>query len=156
MNEGLCALCGEPLTDGVCLRCRIVTADKNLRRDEAPSAPAFPVRSATWLAALGLLVAVGLWCLPAAIKAFEPPSDISEGAPVTDPRTNACIRNLWLMAARLQGGNHSSEGLSCPVAKKPYRVLNPEGAWSASCPDPLGHGYSELTVSDKNPVPRIR
>ena len=156
MKEGLCARCGEPMSDGVCLRCRIVSADKNLRRDEAPSAPAFPVRSVAWPAALAVLVAVGLWRLPAAIKAFEPPKDIRDGAAVTDSRTDACIRNLWGMAARLQSGGRSSEGFMCPVAKKPYRVTESEAGWSASCPDPLGHGYSEISVSERNPVPRLR
>ena len=68
--------------------------------------------------------------------AMQPPKPIRFGTYETDPNTDRCINNLWMLAAK----RASTDKVVCPASGLKYRTA----AGGYYCPSPEMHGLKEL------------
>jgi len=71
----------------------------------------------------------------------------------TDAQTDQCIKNLWRISKLLQEGKLPGKDIVCPVSKKPYVVASIGGDTVLRCAKPGLHGFKEIRVSEKDPMP---
>jgi len=104
-------------------------------------------------ACLGIIV----YQFPRLLASFKGPQPIRMGGTyATDATTDKCIKNLWQFVYELQQGKKGAgQTLVCPASGKPYTIIpgtNPE----IHCPNPGSHGFRDIVVSKKNPVPELK
>ena len=160
----VCKGCGTQLSAGekgaeYCSRCMIERAEEYV--PEAPERPQIKreKKSRVWLVVqlTIILVAVAIMALqtPRFIAAVKGDRPLRQGTYATDAQTDQCIANLWHVSKLLQEGKVPAKDTVCPISKRPYAIKTlGEDVW-VSCPNPELHGYRELRVSKKNPVPAI-
>ena len=104
------------------------------------AAKSLPKPSAKLQAAAIILVAAAAICIygefPQLKIAIQPPKPIRFGTYETDPNTDRCINNLWMLAAR----RASTDKVVCPASRLKYRTA----AGGFYCPSPEMHGLKEL------------
>ncbi|MDX9822975.1 MAG: hypothetical protein RBT20_13650 [Syntrophales bacterium] len=167
-TEERCPRCGSPVSGAagtqedalLCSRCRIELAERQIPDSfETPKA-APPRRSmGRRIAAILLLLlslAVVAYQFPALSRALEGPRPIRQGTSETDAKADACIRNLWTIAAALQQSGDFDDRLRCPSSGKPYVAGGAGGEITVRCPNPEAHGLNALSVSRSSPVPEAR
>jgi hypothetical protein len=91
--------------------------------------------------------------IPKVISCFKEEKPIRIGTYSTDEDTDQCIRNLWSISKSLQEGEMPNEKTTCPISNKPYKKGTEGGNPILCCPNPEKHGFTEIRVSKKNPVP---
>jgi len=79
-----------------------------------------------------------------------------DGTVRTDRLTDQCIHNLWKISKHLQIEQNPPKDMTCPAGKMPYAITIVEDHFVARCPDPGKHGFVEIRVSNKNPVPEAK
>jgi hypothetical protein len=160
----ICKKCGKQLDADekgaeYCSRCMIEQAE-----DYVPEAPERPLikrakKSRAWLIVqiAIILVAVAIMALqtPRLISAVKGDRPLRQGTYATDKETDQCIKNLWHIARLIQEGKAPGPDIVCPISKRPYAIKTMgEDVW-VSCPNPELHGFKEIRVSKRRPVPEI-
>jgi hypothetical protein len=105
-----------------------------------------------------LIICVGiiLYQTPALISAAK--SDVKplrKGTYDTNGLTDQCIKNLWQISRLVQEGKMPGGNILCPASKKPYVVVKKEEDIIVRSPNPELHGFKEMRVSKKKPVPEL-
>ena len=102
-------------------------------------------------------LAVILFQIPSLRAALSPPPSLRSGVQESDPDTDACVDNLWGIAAVLREGE-SAEVLARlpftePVTHAHYTITSANGEVVVECPNPRAHGLSHLRISERSPRP---
>ncbi len=161
--EGRCRQCGRPVESGqeYCAQCMIERAEENIPESadqlsmQGKHLKSGVKRALQWIILLVCLVIIAFQVprLTAALKT-DPP--IRQGTNETDAETDRCIANLWLVARLIQDNEEIPEGLVCPLSGKPYVIQYAGDTIIARCPNPEKHGFSEITVSNNVPCPKLK
>lgn len=169
-QKNLCQVCGKPVTGDIqpddrgevlCRQCVIEQLEQDLW--QAPEVLPHPKRARetrSWRILIVILVILGVGIIayqaPKLLLAFKDPKPVRMGTYETDETTDRCIRNLWQQAYLIQQGRpDDSRYIVCPATGKSYvftRGPNPE----IHCPNPDRHGFRDIVVTKKNPVPELR
>jgi hypothetical protein len=163
-SNAVCKKCGRQLTvdeknSQYCSRCMIEQAE-----EYAPEAPERPPvkhqrRSRTWLVVqlAIILAAVVIMALqiPRFISAVKGERPLRQGTYATDTQTDQCIANLWHIARLVQEGKAPGKDILCPISKKSYVIKDTGKDVVISCPNPELHGFKEILVSKRRPIPEI-
>jgi ribosomal protein S27AE len=162
--DDMCKKCGKQFSadekDGqYCSRCMIEQAEEYV--PEAPERP--PIRrqqkSRTWLVVqlAIILAAVVIMAsqIPRFISAVKGERPLRQGTYSTDTQTDQCIANLWRIARLIQEGKVPDKDIVCPLSKKPYVIKDTAKDVVVSCPNPELHGFKEIRVSKRRPIPEI-
>jgi len=104
------------------------------------------------LAACIVIIAIQV---PRLMSSFEEKKPIRQGTYATNKNTDKCVRNLWHIARLLQEGKQPGTDLVCPETGSAYVVATNEDDTIVRCPNPGAHGFSEIRVSLKHPVPEV-
>lgn len=169
-QRNLCKACGQPVTGDIlpnergelfCRQCAIEQLERDLLQSSAEVAQLKNTRpSKTWRIVVIVFVILGMGFMayqtPKLLQAFKDPKPVRMGTYETDETTDQCIRNLWQQAYLIQQGRpDDSRHMVCPATGKPYvftRGLHPE----VHCPNPDRHGFRDILITQKNPVPELR
>ncbi|MCJ7663429.1 MAG: hypothetical protein MUO24_04240 [Desulfobacterales bacterium] len=163
--NAVCKGCGKRLSADekdaeYCSRCMIERAEEYV--PEAPERPYIKreKKSRTWLITQVaiILVAVTIMALQtprliSAVKGGDRP--LKQGTYATDAQADQCIKNLWHIARLIQEGKAPGKDMVCPISKKPYEIKNIGEDITVSCPNPELHGFKEIRVTKRRPVPEI-
>jgi hypothetical protein len=163
--NAVCKGCGKRLGADekgaqYCSRCMIERAEEYV--PEAPERPSIKrgKKSRTWLIVQVaiILVAVTIMALqtPRLISAVKGDRPLRQGSYATDSQTDLCIKNLWHIARLIQEGKVPRKDMVCPISKKPYEIKNIGEDIAVSCPNPELHGFKEIRVTKRRPVPELR
>ncbi len=168
----ICQGCGKPITGGAdkysagegdvyCGQCLIDRMEKYIK-DTPPEKPKLKRlrETAAWKVAmiviLFLCLGVMAYQVPRIGTAFQGPKPVRMGTSATDAATDKCLNNLWRLGRDLQQGRKGlDQAVVCPVSGKPYAMVagsNPE----IHCPNPEAHGFRDLVISKRYPVPELR
>jgi hypothetical protein len=171
-QEILCKECGKSVSGSIekqpgkaedvyCCQCVIDRAERYIK-DEPAEKPKLRRRRETvaWKAAMIMILLVCLGALayqgPGIRAALKEPKPIRMGSYETDAVTDKCIKNLWQIAHLIQQGRPGAvQGIVCPATGKPYVIIQGAGT-EAHCPNPGGHGFNDILVTKKNPVPELK
>ncbi len=104
---------------------------------------------------LATCLTVMVFQLPRLLSIFDEGKPIRLGTYATNENADKCIRNLWRAARLLQEGKQPGADLVCPETGNSYVVATNEDDTMVSCPNPGAHGFSEIRVSRKHPVPEV-
>ncbi len=164
--SAICKKCGEPLNKGgqgtdsdqlYCSRCMIELAEQYVPEEVEISKLKRIRKSRVWVPLLwiALLVCISIIAIqvPKLISAFEEEKPIRYGTYSTGAQTDQCIKNLWHISKVLQEGKFPGKDIVCPVSKKPYVMTNMGGDGMVRCANPQLHGFKEIRVSEKDPMP---
>jgi len=154
---------GEARREGevYCPQCIIAQAERYIRAPEIETSRLRRFRETlAWKVTLVLIVLVCLGLVayqaPRIMAAFQEPKPVRMGTYATDAATDQCLKNLWQLAADLQQGKQgTAAGRVCPDSGKPYVFVtgpNPE----IHCPQPAAHGFRDISVSKRYPVPSLK
>jgi hypothetical protein len=171
-QEKRCKGCGRPVTGGIekqpgkdedvyCGQCMIDRAERYIK--DAPIEKLKSQRfreTVAWKVAMILifLICFGIiaYQVPGIISATKEPKPIRMGSYETDEVTDNCIKNLWQIAYLIQQGQlGDAQGIVCPATGKPYVIIQ-EPNTEAHCPNPGAHGFRDILVTKKTPVPEVR
>jgi len=143
-----------------CDSCMIERAEEYV--PEAPERPQIKRerKSRAWLVVQVTIILIGVAVMalqtPRLIAALKEGQPLRQGAYATDAQTDQCINKLWHISKLLQEGRLHTNGMTCPVSKKPYKIRDTGEDVVVSCPNPELHGCMELQVRKRYPVPEIR
>jgi hypothetical protein len=162
--NALCKGCGKQLGADekdaeYCSRCMIERAEEYV--PEALERPTIKraKKSRAWLISQVaiILVAVAIMALqtPRLISAFKEGQPLRQGTYATDAQADQCIKNLWHIARLIQEGKVPGPDIVCPIRKRPYEIRGAGADVVVSCPNPELHGFKEMRVSKRRPVPEI-
>jgi len=166
-KKPVCAGCGTTekiyesggKSEVYCMDCLVKLTGDTLEENERALAQAPAAKFAFKNAAAAVLVAAALGLLafrfPAIRASFDPPASQRQGAFETDAAGERCILNLWEISARLQEGKRPGPGLACPSTGADYQVEEANGDTLVRCPNPQEHALSGISVSRRNPIPRL-
>jgi hypothetical protein len=162
--NAVCKGCGKQLSADekgaeYCSRCMIEHAEEYV--PEAPERA--PIKrekkSRIWLMAqlAIILVAVVIMALqtPRFISAVKGEQPLRHGTYATDVQTDQCIANLWHSARLIQDGKVPGKEMVCPITRRPYEIKDTGAGVVVRCPNPELHGFKDLHVSKRRPVPEI-
>jgi hypothetical protein len=163
-NTTVCKSCGKQLSTDekggeFCSRCMIERAEEYV--PDAPERPPLKreKRSKAWLIAQVAIILTGVIVMalqaPRLIAAFKEGQPLRQGTYATDAQTDQCITNLWHIARLIQAGKAPARETVCPITRKPYEVRNIGADIVVRCPNPELHGFKELRVSKRRPVPEV-
>jgi hypothetical protein len=175
VKEKYCRGCGKPIAgyggdeprpdgDLYCPQCMIERAEKYIKEEEPAEKSKLQRLRETmgWKIALAMVLCVCLVIIvyqtPRILKSLEGPQPIRMGGTyATDATTDKCINNLWQLVYDLQQGKKGTVGqtLVCPASGKPYKII-PGANQEVHCPNPRIHGFRDIVVSKKNPVPELK
>jgi len=167
-TDDLCKGCGRPLPgpvegrgDAYCPQCLMERAERYISEDQEAKPPRKPFRNTlAWkvflLLVLVLSVGVIVVQAPKIMNAFKDPKPLRMGTYETDAKTDVCIQNLWRISAMLQQGKTPGAGIVCPATGNPYKISRTGAAFEAHCPNPNHHGFKDMKVSNRNPVPELK
>jgi len=167
----VCKGCGSPVgdierqpgkdEDVYCSQCMMSRAEKYIQDTPAEKPKLQRLRETlAWKVsmALILLVSVGIiaYQAPRIWTAFKEPKPIRMGSYETDEVTDKCIKNLWQITYLTQQGRPAAgKTIVCPISGKPYLIKS--GAdWEVHCPNPASHGFRDIVVTKKTPVPELK
>ena len=164
-GNAVCKGCGKALNPDergaeYCSRCMIERAEQYV--PEAPQKPQIKRerKNRAWLVVQVAIIIIGVAVMalqtPRLIAALHEGQPLRQGTYATDAQTDQCIANLWYIAKLLQEGRLHTNGVTCPLSNKPYEITESGADIVVRCPNPELHGFKELRVSKKNPVPEIR
>ena len=164
-ENAVCKGCGTTLGPDdqgaeYCSRCMIERAEEYV--PQAPQKPQIKRKrkNRAWVVVQVTIIVIGL-----AVMALQTPrltAALKEGQPLrygtytTDKQTDQCIKNLWHISKLLQEGRLQTNGVTCPLSNKPYEIRESGTDIVVRCPNPELHGFKELKVSTRHPVPEIR
>ncbi len=165
-SPGHCVRCGKKMdafdleesANGQCLECAVKRVDDSVAKEIEKAAPK---EIPAWVKTTGLgalllvLLIVTLKNIPAVRESFAELEPISTGISPTDSATKACIALLWKAARLLQDKMELKSVPSCPAGSHPYAVDEAGNIRVVRCPNPEEHGVSDISVSEKNPIPRV-
>ncbi|MCG6536000.1 MAG: hypothetical protein L7F78_15175 [Syntrophales bacterium LBB04] len=169
-REDRCKVCGKPVNgvippgDGgevLCRQCSIERAEQFIRETpvERPGLQRLrETRSWRIMMIIFFILIVGIiaYQSPKLLASFKDPKPARMGTYETDENTDRCIRNLWQQAYLMQQGRPAAaRGLVCPVTGKPY-VIIPGSNPGVRCPNPERHGFRDIAITKKNPVPELQ
>jgi hypothetical protein len=160
----ICKKCGKQLDADekgaeYCSRCMIEQAEEYV--PEASERP--PIKrkkkDRTWLivqvAIILAAVAIMALQIPRLISAVKGERPLRQGTYATDALGDQCIKNLWHIARLIQEGKAPGKDIVCPISKKPYVIRDTGKDIVVSCPNPELHGFKEIRVSKRRPVPEV-
>jgi hypothetical protein len=167
-----CRGCGKPLAadggdeprgegDAYCPQCVITRAESYIREPAAEKPKLERLREKrVWKIALALVLVLCLgiivYQMPRLLASLQAPKPIRMGSYVTDEVADKCLKNLWQLAFELQQGKRGAgPALVCPASGKPY-VISPKANPEIHCPNPGSHGFRDILVSKRNPVPELK
>ena len=162
--KAVCKGCGKRLSADekgaeYCSRCMIERAEEYV--PEAPER--LPIKrerkSKVWLVSQLIIILAGLAIIafqtPRLISAVKGDRPLRQGTYATDAQTDQCIKNLWHISKLLQEGKAPEKDMVCPLSKRPYEIRGVGADVWVRCPDPALHGFKEIRVSKRRPVPEI-
>lgn len=162
--KAVCKGCGKRLSADekgaeYCSRCMIERAEEYV--PEAPER--LPIKrerkSKVWLVSQLIIILAGLAIIafqtPRLISAVKGDRPLRQGTYATDAQTDQCIKNLWHISKLLQEGKAPEKDMVCPLSKKAYEIRGVGADVWVRCPDPALHGFKEIRVSKRRPVPEI-
>jgi hypothetical protein len=161
----VCKKCGKQLSADekggqYCSRCMIEQAEEYV--PEAPERPSIKreKKGKTWLIVQVAVILAGIAIIalqtPRFIAAFKKEGQpLRQGTYATDKETDQCIKNLWHIARLIQEDKSPGPDIVCPISKKPYVIRDTGRDVIVSCPNPELHGFKEIRVSKRRPVPEI-
>ena len=169
-QKNLCKACGKPVVGDIrpnehgevfCRQCAMKQLEQDLWQtpDEVTQLK-HNQTTRTWriVIIIFVILAVGgiAYQTPKLLQAFKDPKPGRMGTYETDETTDRCIRNLWQQVYLVQQGrSDDTRHIVCPATGKPYvfiRGTNQE----VHCPNPDRHGFRDIVVTKKNPVPELR
>jgi hypothetical protein len=103
---------------------------------------------------LAVATAVLLWRAYVLAPLFKPEQPLRHGTYQTSPSGDRCIKNLWVLSARLQQAGLPEALPRCPSSGMSYKVRESASNTIISCPTPGEHLLDELSVSYDDPVPK--
>jgi hypothetical protein len=163
--KAVCKGCGKQLSADekgaeYCSRCMIEQAEEYV--PETPERPSIrrEKKSRTWLIVQVAIILAGIAIIalqtPRFIAAFKKEGQpLRQGTYATDAQADQCIKNLWHIARLLQEGKSPGPDIVCPISKKPYVIRDTGKDVVVSCPNPELHGFKEIRVSKRRPVPEV-
>jgi len=171
-QEMLCKGCGGPVTGNIekqpgkdedvyCSQCMMDRAESYIKdvSAEKPKLLRFRETLAWKVAMISIvLICFGIiaYQVPRIISATKDPKPIRMGSYETDEVTDKCIKNLWQIAYLIQQGRPAAgQALVCPASGKPY-LIKSDANTEAHCPNPGSHGFRDILVTKKNPVPELK
>lgn len=160
----ICKKCGKQLDADekgaeYCGRCMIEQAEEYV--PETPERPSIrrEKKSRAWLIVQVAIILAGIAIIalqtPRLISAVKGERPLRQGTYATDAQADQCIKNLWHVSKLLQEGKLPGPDIVCPISKKPYEIRGIGDDVVVSCPNPELHGFKEIRVSKKHPVPEI-
>jgi hypothetical protein len=163
--NAVCKGCGKQLSAdekgaGYCSRCMIERAEEYV--PEALERPQIKreKRSRTWLVVQWAIILAGVAIMalqtPRLISAVKGDRPLRQGTYATDAQADQCIKNLWHSARLIQEGKVPGPDMVCPISKKPYEIKGAGADVWVRCPNPELHGFKEMQVSKRRPVPELR
>ncbi|OGP52715.1 MAG: hypothetical protein A2Y65_07335 [Deltaproteobacteria bacterium RBG_13_52_11] len=116
-------------------------------------------KSKVWLVSQLIIILAGLAIIafqtPRLISAVKGDRPLRQGTYATDAQADQCIINLWHVSKLLQEGKAPGKDMVCPLSNRPYEIRSiGEDVW-VSCPNPALHGFKEIRVSKRRPVPEV-
>jgi hypothetical protein len=160
----VCKECGKTLSPDeqgaeYCSSCMIERAEEYV--PEAPERP--PIKrekkSKAWVAVQVIIILIGVTVIalqtPRIIAALKEGQPLRQGTYATDAQTDQCIKNLWHISKLFQEGQLHTNGIVCPLSNKPYEIQDTGKDIVVSCPNPELHGFKQIQVSKKRPVPEV-
>jgi len=171
-QKPLCDECALPQKDGtfICTRCIALTAardsargverrteEKDGRVKQKAARKKRKARLWTGIVLAVGIISIGVICFqaPELMSLFKEDWPIRQGTYRTDEKTDQCIRNLWEIARLLQEGKPPGGHIRCPLSHKAYVIIHTKDDVVARCPSPGLHGFREIRVSRKHPVPEL-
>jgi hypothetical protein len=164
MMNAVCKGCGRALSADeqgaeYCSGCMIERAEEYV--PEAQERP--PIKrekkSKTWLVVQVIIILIGVAIMalqtPRLIAALKEGQPLRQGTYATDEQTDQCVKNLWHISRMLQDGKTPPPDMVCPVSNKPYAIRDTGEDIVVRCPNPALHGFKEIQVSKKRPVPEV-
>jgi hypothetical protein len=163
-RKALCKGCGKQLSADekgaeYCSKCMVERAEEYV--PEAPERPSIKreKKSRTWLVVQVAIILAGVAIIalqtPRFISAVKGDRPLRQGTYATDAQADQCIKNLWHIARLIQEGKVPGPDIVCPISKKPYVIRDTGKDVVVSCPNPELHGFKEMRVSKRRPVPEI-
>jgi hypothetical protein len=164
MMNAVCKGCGRRLSADeqgaeYCDSCMIERAEQYV-----PEAPARPQikrerKSRAWLVVQLTIIVIGVAVMalqtPRLIAALKEGQPLRYGTYATDAQADQCIKNLWQISRMIQDGKKPPSDMICPVSKKPYEIRDTGEDIVVRCPNPALHGFKEIQVSKRRPVPEV-
>ncbi|MDQ1278283.1 MAG: hypothetical protein QG555_1325 [Thermodesulfobacteriota bacterium] len=170
-QEARCKGCGNPISgsfeqpgnggDVYCGQCLMNQAERYIKDTPAEKPKLQRLRETLgWRVFMILIIIVCSGVIfyqgPRIRTAFKEPKPIRMGSYETDEVTDKCIKNLWKIAALIQRGSPvEGQPPGCPVSGKPYLIKSGTNT-EAHCPNPGAHGFRDIIVTKKNPVPELK
>jgi hypothetical protein len=167
--NAVCKRCGRLLSEdepgadkerSYCGSCMIELAEEYV--PEAPERPQIKreKRSRVWLVVQVAIILAGVVIMalqtPRFIAAFKKEGQpLRQGTYATDKETDQCIKYLWHISKLLQEGKVPGPDIVCPISKRPYEIKGAGADVVVRCPNPELHGFKEIRVSKRRPVPEI-
>jgi len=102
------------------------------------------------ITAVALIFAI----VPAAISSTTP-GPVHLGAQNVDKGTNACLENLYTLAADKLAGRASPANITCPECGKPYIYTQYKGITTIECPSPAAHEHTRIYIRTDQRVPVV-
>jgi hypothetical protein len=169
-QKNICKACGKPVTgdiqpdargDVFCRQCAIEQLEKDLWQtpEEMPNVKHTRM-TGTWRIVMIIFVILSMGIIayqtPKLLSAFKNPKPVRMGTYETDETTDRCIRNLWQQAYLMQQERpDDARYIVCPATGRPY-VFKRGPNQEVHCPNPDRHGFRDIVVTKKNPVPELR
>ncbi len=171
-QEILCKGCGKLVTGSIekqscedrdvyCSQCMMTRAERYIKDTPVEKPKLQRLReTVAWKVAMisVIIICFGViaYQAPRIMSATKDPKPIRMGSYDTDEITDKCIKNLWQIAYLIQQGRPAAgQALACPATGKPYLIRAGANA-EVHCPNPGVHGFRDILVTKKNPVPELK
>jgi hypothetical protein len=99
---------------------------------------------------VGMLFAI----VPAAISSTTP-GPVHLGQQQVDKGTEACLQNLYTLAADKKAGRPSPANITCPVSGQPYSYTQYQGVTTIECPNAAKHEHTHIYIRTDQMVPIV-
>jgi len=107
------------------------------------------------LAFAAVMAAAMLFAIVPAAVSSTTPGPVHLGVQATDKGTDACLQNLYTLAADKKAGRPSPANITCPQCGKPYIYTQYQGITTISCPSPENHGHTRIYITTDQMVPVV-
>lgn len=169
IQDNLCKACGKPVTgdmrpndrgDLFCRQCAMTQLEQDLLQRDGGEPPEQKRSSKSWRITIMIFVVLAAGIIayqtPKLLSIFKDPKPVRMGTYETDETTDRCIRNLWQQVYLMQQGrSDDTRHVVCPATGKPYVFVRGPNQ-EVHCPNPDRHGFRDILVTKKNPVPELK
>lgn len=107
------------------------------------------------LAFAAVMAAAMLFAIVPAALSSTTPAAVHLGVQNVDKGTDACIQNLYTLAADKKAGRPSPANITCPESGKPYVYTQYQGVTTIECPAPQNHEHTRIYIRTDQMVPVV-